>query len=112
MLEGADTASGALQSAVLHLITFPEVQKKAREELDRVIGPDRMPTVADLPNLPYNMAFVEEVHNSAIVSFSLVIQIDRRSIASDLLVHWAFHMQWSRIVLLMDSCIPKMPSSF
>jgi cytochrome P450 len=70
-LEGADTASGALQSAVLHLIAYPEVQKKAREELDRVIGPDRMPTVDDLRNLPYAMAFVNEVHSAVYHSLQL-----------------------------------------
>lgn len=32
---------------------YPEVQKKAQEELDRVIGRDRLPTVEDEKNLPY-----------------------------------------------------------
>lgn len=62
ILEGADTASAALQSAVLHFIKFPHTQLAARAELDRVIGADRMPTIEDLPNLPYTMAFVEEVN--------------------------------------------------
>lgn len=31
----------------------PKVQKKAKEELDRVIGRDRLPTVEDEKNLPY-----------------------------------------------------------
>ena len=32
---------------------YPGVQKKAQEELDRVIGRDRLPTAEDEKNLPY-----------------------------------------------------------
>lgn len=32
---------------------FPEVQKKAQEELDRVIGPGRLPDYGDINSLPY-----------------------------------------------------------
>lgn len=50
---GSDTTSAFLQSVVLMLIAFPEVQRKAQEEVDRVIGPDSMPSLADWVNLPY-----------------------------------------------------------
>ena len=40
----------------------PEVQRKAQEELDRVVGTDRLPTFADRDNLPYLEALVSEVH--------------------------------------------------
>lgn len=40
---------------------FPEVQSKAQEEVDRVLGPCRLPTVADRGNLPYIDAVVKEV---------------------------------------------------
>lgn len=39
----------------------PEVQRKAQEEIDRVIGKDRLPTLADRPSLPYIDAIVKEV---------------------------------------------------
>ncbi len=38
----------------------PEVQKKAQEELDRVVGPTRLPEYADRKNLPYVNAIVKE----------------------------------------------------
>ena len=41
---------------------YPEVQRKAQEEIDRVIGSDRLPTFADRENLPYLEALVSEVH--------------------------------------------------
>ena len=40
----------------------PEIQRKAQEELDRVVGTDRLPTFADRDNLPYLEALVSEVH--------------------------------------------------
>ena len=38
----------------------PEVQKKAQEELDSVVGRGRMPTFADRDSLPYIQACVRE----------------------------------------------------
>ena len=39
---------------------FPQVQLKAQAELDRVVGPDRLPDYDDLVNLPYIKAIVME----------------------------------------------------
>ena len=39
----------------------PETQRKAQAEIDRVIGNDRFPTLADMSNLPYTEALVKEV---------------------------------------------------
>lgn len=39
----------------------PDVVRKAQEEIDRVIGNDRLPTSMDRPNLPYIEAVVKEV---------------------------------------------------
>ncbi|KAG5220605.1 cytochrome P450 [Salix suchowensis] len=38
----------------------PEVQKKAQAELDAVVGPNRLPTFQDRPNLPYMNAVALE----------------------------------------------------
>ena len=40
---------------------YPEVQKKAQQELDAVVGNDRLPTIADREHLPYLRALVSEV---------------------------------------------------
>jgi cytochrome P450 len=44
------------------MMLFPEVQKKAREEIDRVIGSDRLPVIADRDRLPYLWAAMKETH--------------------------------------------------
>ena len=38
----------------------PSVQRKAQEEIDRVVGADRLPKSEDRPNLPYVNAIVKE----------------------------------------------------
>ena len=39
---------------------FPEVQRKAQEELDRVVGPDRLPEFTDYDSLVYIQAIILE----------------------------------------------------
>ena len=40
---------------------YPDIQKRAQEELDKVVGRDRLPNVQDEANLPYIHAIVKEV---------------------------------------------------
>jgi len=41
------------------LVLYPQVQKKAQEELDRVLG-SRLPDFNDRPNLPHMNAMIKE----------------------------------------------------
>ena len=58
---GFETTAATLNSLVLHLAGNLRVQKEAQEELMRVVGPNRLPTYADMPNLPYVRACVKEM---------------------------------------------------
>jgi len=55
------TTSTTLRTIILALVANPEVQKKAQAELDRVVGTERTPTLADFDNLPYVQAIINEV---------------------------------------------------
>ncbi|KAH8101012.1 cytochrome P450 [Cristinia sonorae] len=57
---GADTTTSAAQTFFLAMLKYPEVQKKAQEELARVVGPNRLPEFDDRPNLPYLEAVMKE----------------------------------------------------
>ena len=46
---------------ILALANHPEVQRKAQQELDAVVGSDRLPTIADRSSLPYVHAIVKEL---------------------------------------------------
>jgi len=50
---GAETTCIALSWGILYMLRYPEVQRKVQEELDRVVGKDRLPIMEDKPNLPY-----------------------------------------------------------
>ena len=46
---------------ILAMVMFPEAQKRAQEELDRVIGGDHLPYVSDRERLPYCAALCKEL---------------------------------------------------
>jgi cytochrome P450 len=50
---GSDTTASAIHTIILLLVAFPKVQRKAQEEVDRVIGSERLPTLEDWASLPY-----------------------------------------------------------
>ena len=43
------------------ILAYPDIQKKAQEELDRVVGRSRLPGVQDEKDLPYCHALIKEV---------------------------------------------------
>lgn len=57
---GVDTTSSSIITTILAMCAFPEAQRKAHEELDRVVGRDRSPVPSDETSLPYISALVEE----------------------------------------------------
>ncbi|KAF7301611.1 hypothetical protein MIND_00726600 [Mycena indigotica] len=58
---GADTIVSAIYAFFLAMTLHPQVQAKAQQEIDSVIGSDRLPTFADREDLPYVEALVKEV---------------------------------------------------
>ncbi|KJZ74418.1 hypothetical protein HIM_06228 [Hirsutella minnesotensis 3608] len=59
-IAGHDTTFVALRIIVKAIVVNPECMDKAQSELDRVVGPDRLPCDADEPELPYIQAIVLE----------------------------------------------------
>jgi cytochrome P450 len=57
---GSDTTSSTLYAFVQAMLLYPDVQRQAQEEIDRVIGPDRLPTMDDLLDLRYIRACMKE----------------------------------------------------
>ena len=46
---------------MLAMVLYPDVQRKAQDELDEVIGADRLPDFEDRKNLPYVNALCKEI---------------------------------------------------
>ncbi|KAK6984826.1 O-methylsterigmatocystin oxidoreductase [Favolaschia claudopus] len=59
---GLDTLTGASTVFILAMVLFPDVQLKAQQELEKVIGTSRLPTIRDQEHLPYIAALQKEVH--------------------------------------------------
>ncbi|KAF9445128.1 cytochrome P450 [Macrolepiota fuliginosa MF-IS2] len=57
---GSDTTASTMQSFLLFMISHPAVVKKIRDEIDSVVGSDRMPTFTDEFKLPYLVACIKE----------------------------------------------------
>ena len=45
---------------LLLAVAYPHIVTSAQEELDRISGPNRLPTFADEPNLPYIRSIIKE----------------------------------------------------
>ncbi|XP_063039727.1 cytochrome P450 1B1-like [Engraulis encrasicolus] len=57
---GQDTVSTALNWIVLMLVTHPHHQVQLQEQVDKVVGRDRLPTMEDRSSLPFLDAFIYE----------------------------------------------------
>ncbi|KAF9769696.1 hypothetical protein IL306_012851 [Fusarium sp. DS 682] len=59
---GADTQTvSSISLFFLAMLLYPDVQRKAQEDIDRVIGNARLPNCSDRPSLPYIDAIVKEI---------------------------------------------------
>ncbi|KAG9074745.1 hypothetical protein FS749_013664 [Ceratobasidium sp. UAMH 11750] len=58
---GSDTTVSSTMSFVLAMLQHPEIQARAQEEIDHVVGLERLPEVEDRASMPYMQAIVREV---------------------------------------------------
>nr|BAH22519.1 flavonoid 3' hydroxylase [Tricyrtis hirta] len=57
---GTDTTSSTVEWALAELIRHPTLLHKAQQELDNVVGRQRLVSETDLPNLPFLQAIIKE----------------------------------------------------
>ncbi|KAJ3561458.1 hypothetical protein NP233_g10180 [Leucocoprinus birnbaumii] len=78
-----ETTIAGLLTFVLAMLVHPEVQQKAQEEVDLVVGEDRLPDFSDLTRLPYLTAVLKEVlrWNPLVPAGKFMIALSHRTIA-------------------------------
>ena len=64
-LAGTETTWSTLLWALWCMMKYPEVRKRVHDEIDLVVGRDRLPKLADKPNLPYTQAVLHEIQRFA-----------------------------------------------
>ncbi|KAK6183024.1 hypothetical protein SNE40_010578 [Patella caerulea] len=62
------TTTSSLNWALLYMILHPEIQKKCQDEIDSVVGTNRMVNWSDRSNLPYTEATLLEIQRVASVT--------------------------------------------
>ncbi|XP_072045010.1 cytochrome P450 2J4-like [Amphiura filiformis] len=65
---GTETTSTTLRWAVLYMMAFPEIQDRIHQELDSVVGRNRLPKLADKTELPFTCATLFEVQRIATIA--------------------------------------------
>ncbi|PZC78548.1 cytochrome P450 18a1 [Helicoverpa armigera] len=57
---GMETIKSSLLWMIVFMLRNPDVKRRVQEELDAVIGRERLPTIEDMPNLPYTETTILE----------------------------------------------------
>ncbi|KAF8268841.1 cytochrome P450 [Lactarius quietus] len=60
-IAGADTTVSSMMTLLIACMVYPEVQQKARDEIDAVVGRERLPSFEDRKSLPFIDAMCMEI---------------------------------------------------
>jgi cytochrome P450 len=52
-LAGTETTASTIGFTLRYLVWYPEIQDKVRQEIYRVVGKDRAPSMEDMPKYAY-----------------------------------------------------------
>ena len=120
MMEGgADTTATTFETFVLAMAAYPEIQKRAQEEVDRVFGSEEMPHTAEEKDLPFLKACLLEVSCEMIYyrwgppginngsSSCLLTLFSSRPCAGEHHSRLAYRMRILPTILIRDTRFPK-----
>ena len=92
----------------LALALHPEVQKRAQDELDAVVGRDRLPTFDDRHCLPYIEAMCREVFRwRVVIPIGSIILYQLRKVGGAICYFQEFLMRHVRMMFIRDFSFRK-----
>lgn len=75
---GVETLKTSLLWAIVFMLHYPHVMAKVQDEMDQVVGKKRLPSLDDMPKLPYTKATMYEVmRRSSVVALGTPHSNDR-----------------------------------
>ncbi|KAI6170700.1 (pine wood nematode) hypothetical protein [Aphelenchoides bicaudatus] len=77
---GMETTANTVHWAIAYLIVYSDEQRKLQEELDNIVGSDRLITLADRQNLPFSCAVVTEVQRCANILSQNLLRMTSRDV--------------------------------
>ncbi|XP_058013182.1 cytochrome P450 2W1-like isoform X2 [Ahaetulla prasina] len=78
VMAGTETTATTLQWTVLMMMKYPEIQRKVQQEIQRVVGSERLPVYEDRKQMPFTNAMIHEVQR-----FASIVQHFPRCTAMD-----------------------------
>ncbi|XP_051898925.1 LOW QUALITY PROTEIN: cytochrome P450 2J4-like [Pristis pectinata] len=60
-IAGTETTTNTLQWGLLIMTAYPDIQEKCQQEIEKVIGWSRAPSMEDVPSMPYVSAVIHEI---------------------------------------------------
>ncbi|CAH0019846.1 unnamed protein product [Clonostachys rhizophaga] len=110
---GSDTTVSTLSFFYLAMILYPEVLRKAHEEIEKVVGSDRLPNFDDRPNLPYVEGIVKEMYRwQPVVPLSLPHRSDEDLVYMGYLIPRGAIIQTNLHLFAQDSTVYHGPKDF
>jgi len=101
----------SVQTFFLAMALHPDIQKKAQDELDRVIGPNRLPDFSDRKDLPYINALVKETMRwNVVLPLGTYASHDGRSQLSLVSIFQPSLTSLQMTMNMMDTSSLKVPS--
>ncbi|XP_072040944.1 cytochrome P450 2J4-like [Amphiura filiformis] len=64
-IAGSETTVTTLRWALLYMMAYPEIQDKVQQEIDNVVGRNRLPNISDKEQMPYTEATLMEIQRIA-----------------------------------------------
>ena len=68
---GTDTTTQTIRWGLTFLVAYPDIQARVQQEIDEVVGRDRLPKLSDKPALPYTCATIFEIQRMTHTRLSL-----------------------------------------
>ncbi|KAM5540993.1 hypothetical protein V8D89_005304 [Ganoderma adspersum] len=92
---GADTIAAVMHTFFLAMLLYPDIQARARQELDEALGTHRLPTFEDFGSVPYIDAMIKEL-----LRWQPIVQLNLLRKLGEDDVYKGYHLKKDSVVIV------------